>query len=72
MKRTKRRLKRWVIVALLTLIATALFAGPVLLWAYDQRGYTAVGGEWLLIIGYMGFMWRMIQYSTEESYRGIR
>lgn len=67
MKRTKRKLKRQVILALLTLIATVLFSGPVLLYAYDQRGYTAVGGEWLLIIGYMGFMWWMIRYSTETN-----
>lgn len=63
MKKIKRKLKRQVILVLLTLIATVLFAGPVLLYAYDQRGYTAVGGEWLLIIGYMVFMWQMIQYS---------
>lgn len=69
MKRTKRRLKRWVIVAFLTLISTPLFAGPVLLWAYDVRGYTAVGGEWLLIIGYMGVMYWMIQSSTESNVR---
>lgn len=69
MKKRKRRLKRWVIVTLLTLIATALFAGPILLWAYDVRGYVAIGGEWLVILGYMAVMYWMIQYSTETNVR---
>lgn len=56
-KQTKRRLMRYIAIAVLFLteIAAAVLAGalvaiPVLPWAYRVRGGWGIGGEWGLIL----------------------
>lgn len=53
-------------------IGLAIFAAwLVSLWAieaaYNQRGYSAVGGEWILIIGAFGYTY----YKLTEHYKKL-
>lgn len=57
MKRKERHLTvmGWVVVGLLDALAGKIAGGAMALWqvpsAYRWRGYWAIGGEWILVVG---------------------
>lgn len=57
MKRKERHLTvmGWVVVGLLNALAGEIAGGAMALWqvpsAYRWRGYWAIGGEWILVVG---------------------
>lgn len=79
-KQTKRRLLRYIAIAVLFLteIAAAVLAGalvaiPVLPWAYRVRGGWGIGGEWGLIlvaavVGYIMYHQWLFQEPERSEY----
>ena len=66
------RLKSWVIPAGLTIVPTSLFAVVITQRAAAYRGYLAIGGEWVLIIVYALFVYRLIAWHLRETVSEIR
>ena len=62
-------LKPWVIPAGLTLMATLLFAAEITYMAYVYRGYSAIGGEWTLIIAFAVIVYKLFRRNAERQHR---
>lgn len=58
---------RFIITTLIGAITALLFVGAV----YDERGYYAIGGEWIVIIGVTVAVWCLMGLLLREWYRGI-
>lgn len=49
----RRTVRTFMVEMLISVLAGVLAAAKLVPMAYEQRGYTAVGGEWMLIIAVM-------------------
>lgn len=52
---------------ILTIATMVLVASHFIPLAYKERGYYAIGGEWLLIIGFGLLVWFGLHYLLKEE-----
>ena len=73
MKRKERHLTvmGWVVVGLLDTLAGVISGGLMALWqlpsTYRWRGYWAIGGEWILIVGAIIIASRSVTSRSSEN-----
>lgn len=71
----KKRYALYILARAVQVIVTALVCNITALLfinaAYEERGYIAVGGEWIVIAGLTVTVWYLMGLLLREWYRGI-
>lgn len=60
MQRTINAIKRWIYYIFTAAVCAALIGALAVPAAYAERGYWAIGGEWLLVLlSFVSALWLM-------------
>lgn len=68
MRRWKLYMLTFAVRAVAALLFTAPFAVGVCLVAANERGYAAIGGEWVAVAVILAAIWKMTGFAAKEVY----